>query len=39
MFTALHHRVSEGRLKSGETFVMSAIGAGFQWGALCLRQS
>ncbi|MEU5891667.1 3-oxoacyl-[acyl-carrier-protein] synthase III C-terminal domain-containing protein [Streptomyces sp. NPDC047461] len=39
MFTALHHSVSEGRLKSGDTMVMSAIGAGFQWGALCLRQS
>ncbi|MFJ8950735.1 3-oxoacyl-ACP synthase III family protein [Streptomyces sp. NPDC102381] len=39
MFTALHHTVSAGRLKPGDTFVMSAIGAGFQWGALCLRQA
>jgi 3-oxoacyl-[acyl-carrier-protein] synthase-3 len=38
LFTALHRTVSEGRLRPGDTYVMSAIGAGFHWGTLCLRQ-
>jgi 3-oxoacyl-[acyl-carrier-protein] synthase-3 len=39
MFTALHDAVTHGRLKPGDTYVMSAIGAGFHWGTLCLRHS
>ncbi|MGW6932115.1 3-oxoacyl-ACP synthase III family protein [Lentzea sp. NPDC054927] len=35
VFTALHARFGE--LKRGDVFVMSAIGAGFQWGTLCFR--
>ncbi|GAA4022089.1 ketoacyl-ACP synthase III [Allokutzneria multivorans] len=38
VFTALHESVSRGFVRSGEAFVMSAIGAGFQWGSLCFRQ-
>jgi 3-oxoacyl-[acyl-carrier-protein] synthase-3 len=38
VFTALHQTVSAGRLRPGDTYVMSAIGAGFHWGTLCLRQ-
>ncbi|MCS7483707.1 3-oxoacyl-ACP synthase III family protein [Umezawaea endophytica] len=37
VFTALHHSFSRGLVNPGEVFVMSAIGAGFQWGTLCLR--
>ncbi|MEV0091609.1 ketoacyl-ACP synthase III [Streptomyces sp. NPDC050738] len=36
-FTALHHALTHGELKPGDTYVLSAIGAGFQWGTLCLR--
>ena len=39
IFTALHQTVSAGRLRPGDTYVMSAIGAGFHWGSLCLRQA
>jgi 3-oxoacyl-[acyl-carrier-protein] synthase III len=39
MFTALHHATANGQLKPGDTYVMSAIGAGFHWGTLCLRHS
>ncbi|MET9224551.1 beta-ketoacyl-ACP synthase 3 [Lentzea sp. NPDC003310] len=35
VFTALHARFGE--LEEGDVFVMSAIGAGFQWGTLCFR--
>ncbi|WP_330276704.1 ketoacyl-ACP synthase III [Lentzea sp. NBC_00516] len=35
VFTALHSRFGE--LRKGDVFVMSAIGAGFQWGTLCFR--
>ncbi|GAB3663079.1 ketoacyl-ACP synthase III [Actinocorallia lasiicapitis] len=37
MFTALHEAFAGGLLRPGDTYVMSAIGAGFQWGTLCLR--
>ncbi|MCD0484771.1 ketoacyl-ACP synthase III [Streptacidiphilus sp. ASG 303] len=37
MFTALHHATTRGRLRPGDTYVLSAIGAGFHWGTLCLR--
>ena len=36
-FTALHHSRTNGHLRPGDTYVLSAIGAGFQWGTLCLR--
>ncbi|MEU1982090.1 ketoacyl-ACP synthase III [Nocardia sp. NPDC019395] len=36
-FTALHTAMSRGRIRSGDLFVLSAIGAGFQWGTLCMR--
>lgn len=39
IFTALHQTVSAGRLRPGDSYVMSAIGAGFHWGTLCLRQA
>ncbi|MDX2982308.1 3-oxoacyl-[acyl-carrier-protein] synthase III C-terminal domain-containing protein [Streptomyces microflavus] len=39
MFTALHHTTTAGRLRPGDTYVMCAIGAGFHWGTLCLRQA
>ncbi|MER5635544.1 ketoacyl-ACP synthase III [Kitasatospora sp. NPDC002227] len=39
IFTALHQTASTGRLRPGDTYVMSAIGAGFHWGTLCLRQA
>jgi len=39
MFTALHDAVTRERLLPGDTYVMSAIGAGFHWGTLCLRHS
>jgi len=39
IFTALHQTASAGGLRSGDTYVMSAIGAGFHWGTLCLRQA
>ncbi|WP_369241147.1 3-oxoacyl-[acyl-carrier-protein] synthase III C-terminal domain-containing protein [Streptomyces sp. R21] len=35
--TALHHSRTNGHLRPGDTYVLSAIGAGFQWGTLCLR--
>ncbi|MBE1463424.1 3-oxoacyl-ACP synthase III family protein [Kibdelosporangium phytohabitans] len=37
VFTALHESFSQGEVRPGDTYVMSAIGAGFQWGSLCLR--
>ena len=39
MFTALHHTAVNGNLRPGDTYVMSAIGAGFHWGTLCLRHT
>jgi 3-oxoacyl-[acyl-carrier-protein] synthase III len=38
-FTALHHSFSRGLLQPGDTYLLSAIGAGFQWGSLCIRHS
>lgn len=38
VFTALHRARSEHRVHPGDTFVLSAIGAGFQWGTICFRQ-
>jgi 3-oxoacyl-[acyl-carrier-protein] synthase III len=37
VFTALHQSFSQQRVQRGDTYVLSAIGAGFQWGSLCLR--
>ena len=37
MLTALHQTWHQGRLRSGDTYVLSAIGAGFHWGSLCFR--
>ncbi|MEU2251220.1 ketoacyl-ACP synthase III [Streptomyces sp. NPDC019224] len=39
LFTALHTTVAEGSLLPGDTYVLAGIGAGFQWGALCLRHA
>ncbi|GLZ32479.1 3-oxoacyl-ACP synthase III [Lentzea sp. NBRC 105346] len=39
VFTALHQSYSQGLVRQGDTFVMSAIGAGFQWGTLCFRHA
>ncbi|MER7715449.1 ketoacyl-ACP synthase III [Streptomyces flaveolus] len=39
LFTALHCTLSEGALAPGDTYVLSGIGAGFQWGSLCLRHA
>ncbi len=37
VFTALHSRFGTGEVRAGGVFVISAIGAGFQWGTLCFR--
>ncbi|WP_067703568.1 3-oxoacyl-ACP synthase III family protein [Nocardia jejuensis] len=37
VFTAVHRAHSEGLIHPGDTYVLSAIGAGFQWGTLCFR--
>ncbi|QKV80276.1 3-oxoacyl-ACP synthase III family protein [Amycolatopsis sp. Hca4] len=37
VFTALHERFTTGAVRPGDTYVVSAIGAGFQWGTLCFR--
>lgn len=39
LFTALHSTITEGALAPGDTYVLSGIGAGFQWGTLCLRHA
>jgi len=39
VFTALHTSVTEGALLPGDVYVLSGIGAGFQWGSLCLRHA
>ncbi|WP_410659056.1 3-oxoacyl-ACP synthase III family protein [Amycolatopsis sp. lyj-112] len=37
VFTVLHQSFADGSVRAGDTFVVSAIGAGFQWGTLCFR--
>jgi len=37
VFTALHARFATGEVHPGDTYVVSSIGAGFQWGTLCFR--
>ncbi|TRV75782.1 beta-ketoacyl-ACP synthase 3 [Streptomyces sp. 130] len=39
VFTALHTTVAEGALLPGDVYMLSGIGAGFQWGSLCLRHA
>ncbi|MRH86449.1 beta-ketoacyl-ACP synthase 3 [Nocardia sp. SYP-A9097] len=39
VFTALHQARTEHRVGAGDTYLLSAIGAGFQWGTLCFRHS
>jgi 3-oxoacyl-[acyl-carrier-protein] synthase III len=39
VFTALHDSFEQGLVQPGDTYVLSAIGAGFQWGSLCLRHA
>lgn len=38
-FTALHQGFANGDLQPGDTYVLTAIGAGFQWGTVCLRHA
>lgn len=38
IFTAMHKAASERTLGHDDLLVVSAIGAGFLWGSLCLRQ-
>lgn len=37
VFTAMHERFGTGEVRPGDTYVVSSIGAGFQWGTLCFR--
>ncbi|GAB3144751.1 beta-ketoacyl-ACP synthase III [Amycolatopsis stemonae] len=37
VFTALHERFGPRAVAAGDTYVVSSIGAGFQWGTLCFR--
>ncbi|USG66597.1 beta-ketoacyl-ACP synthase 3 [Brevibacillus ruminantium] len=37
LFSALHHSLTEKAVKQGDYLVISAIGAGFLWGSLCLK--
>lgn len=39
VFTALHQSFNHGLVRKGDTYVVSAIGAGFQWGSLCFRHA
>jgi 3-oxoacyl-[acyl-carrier-protein] synthase-3 len=39
VFTALHERFGTGAVQPGDTYVVSSIGAGFQWGTLCFRHA
>ncbi|MGV9987048.1 3-oxoacyl-[acyl-carrier-protein] synthase III C-terminal domain-containing protein [Streptomyces olivaceus] len=39
LFTALHSALAEGALLPRDTYVPAGIGAGFQWGSLCLRDA
>lgn len=36
-FTALHQSFSNGLVRAGHHYILSGIGAGFQWGTLCFR--
>ncbi|MCU1647713.1 MAG: 3-oxoacyl-[acyl-carrier-protein] synthase 3 [Nocardia sp.] len=38
VLTALHQARTDHRIQPGDSFILSAIGAGFQWGTLCFRQ-
>ncbi|HET9172055.1 MAG TPA: beta-ketoacyl-ACP synthase 3 [Actinospica sp.] len=38
-FTALHQGYAKGDIRPGDTYVLTAIGAGFQWGTVCLRHA
>ncbi|WP_326949356.1 ketoacyl-ACP synthase III [Amycolatopsis sp. NBC_01307] len=37
VFTSLHSAFGQGAVRRGDTYVVSSIGAGFQWGTLCFR--
>ncbi|MDA0565656.1 ketoacyl-ACP synthase III [Streptomonospora sp. S1-112] len=37
VFVGLHESLAQGRVRSGDLVVVSAIGAGFLWGSLCIR--
>lgn len=39
VFTAMHERFGTGAVSPGDTYVVSSIGAGFQWGTLCFRHA
>jgi len=39
VFTALHRSFERGLVRPGDTYVVSAIGAGYQWGSLCFRHA
>lgn len=39
VFTALHQAHAQQRIAPGDTYLLSAIGAGFQWGTLCFRHA
>ena len=39
VFTAMHERFGTGAVSAGDTYVVSSIGAGFQWGTLCFRHA
>ncbi|MEW1861340.1 MULTISPECIES: beta-ketoacyl-ACP synthase 3 [unclassified Streptomyces] len=39
LFTALHTTVTAGALRPGDAYVLAGIGAGFQWGSLCMRHA
>ncbi|MFE0459047.1 3-oxoacyl-ACP synthase III family protein [Kitasatospora sp. NPDC058965] len=38
VLTALHQSHHQGLVRPGDTYLMSSIGAGFQWGTLVFRQ-
>lgn len=37
VFTVLHTLIADNRIRPGDPIVIAGIGAGFIWGALCLR--
>jgi 3-oxoacyl-[acyl-carrier-protein] synthase-3 len=37
VYTVLHNAITANQIKRGDLLVISAIGAGFIWGTLCLR--
>jgi 3-oxoacyl-[acyl-carrier-protein] synthase-3 len=39
LFTALHTTAAAGALRPGDIYVLAGIGAGFQWGSLCMRHA